>query len=124
MCRSEAGVAPSETKVMSTAQFPPAPCWRPVGAAYVRRLVAYACIDIMEATDVGEPCQRTFKITVSSPRGEAVVWMEKEQLFQIGLSIKQFVSVEDAPSSPKPYKDEYPAPPTPSSAEFKARFEF
>ena len=77
-------------------------------------------IDSIEATDIGEPGQRTFKITVSSPRGEAVVWMEKEQMFQIGLSIKQFVSIEDAPSSPNPYQEEYPAPPTPASAEFKA----
>ena len=77
-------------------------------------------IDSIEATDIGEPGQRTFKITVSSPRGEAVVWMEKEQMFQIGLSIKQFVSIEDAPSSPKPYQEEYPPPTTPARAEFKA----
>ncbi len=77
-------------------------------------------VDTIEATDVGEPGQRTFKITVSSPRGEAVVWMEKEQMFQIGLAIKQFMSVEDPPSSPAPYEPEYPAPLTPGHAEFKA----
>ena len=77
-------------------------------------------VDTIDATDVGEPGKRTFKITVTSPRGGAIVWMEKEQLFQIGLAIKQFVSVEDAPTSPRPYQDEFPAPPTPGQAEFKA----
>ena len=77
-------------------------------------------VDSIDATDVGEPGQRTFKITVTSSRGEAVVWMEKEQMFQIGLSIKQFISVEGPPSSPTPYESEYPAPATPGRAEFKA----
>ncbi len=77
-------------------------------------------VDTIDATDVGEPGQRTFKITVAGPRGEAVVWMEKEQMFQIGLSIKQFISLEDPPSSPATHEPEYPAPPTPARAEFKA----
>ena len=76
-------------------------------------------VDTVEATDVGEPGQRTFKITVASPRGEAVIWMEKEQMFQIGLAIKQFVTAEEPPSSPTPYEPEYPAPTTRGKSEFK-----
>ena len=77
-------------------------------------------IDSIDATDIGEPGQRTFKITAISPRGEAVIWMEKEQMFQLGLSIKQFISLEDPPSLPTRYEPEYPAPPVPGKAEFKA----
>lgn len=77
-------------------------------------------VDHIEAEAIGEPGQRTFKISAGSPRGEATLWMEKEQLFQIGLAIKQFASTVERPGSPRPYEAEYPAPPNPAVTEFKA----
>lgn len=76
-------------------------------------------VDTIDATDVGEPGQRTFKLTAMSSRGEAIVWMEKEQMFQIGLSIKQLVALEDPPASPSRFEPEYPAPAAPGKVEFK-----
>ncbi len=55
---------------------------------------------------VGKPGERTFKITAHSRRGRAVVWMEKGQLFQVGMSIKQFATARTAPRSPSPYVQE------------------
>lgn len=77
-------------------------------------------VDTIDATDVGEPGQRTFRLTATSSRGEAIIWMEKEQMFQIGLSIKQFVALEDPPASPSSFESDYSAPATPGKVEFKA----
>ena len=77
-------------------------------------------IETMDATDVGEPGKRTFKITQASPRGRAVIWMEKDQLFQIGLAIKQFTATEEATENPKDFEPELAAPSTPADVEFKA----
>ena len=77
-------------------------------------------IETMDATDVGEPGKRTFKITAESSRGRAVIWMEKEQLFQIGLAIRQFTATEVATDEPKDFEPELAAPSSPTDAEFKA----
>ncbi len=79
-----------------------------------------ALVDSVEAAAIGEPGQRTFKITASSARGEAVIWMEKEQLFQIGLAIKQMAAYVDPPETPVMFEPEFPAPATSAAAEFKA----
>ena len=73
---------------------------------------------IPEAT--GKPGERTFKITARSSRGRATVWMEKEQLFQIGISIKQFTAARPAVRDPARFVPEGPAPEPPVEIEFKA----
>ena len=73
-------------------------------------------VDSVEAVAIGEPGKRTFKITARGPRGEAIIWMEKEQLFQIGLAIKQFTAAVEAPATVTPYEPDFPAPPAPGSA--------
>lgn len=77
-------------------------------------------VETIDATDVGEPGKRTFKITVESTRGRAVIWMEKEELFQIGLAIRQFTATEEAAPDPTKFEPELPAPSSPAEAEFKA----
>ena len=77
-------------------------------------------VDSVVAEDIGEPGQRTFRVTPAGPRGEAVIWMEKEQLFQIGLAIKQFIARIAPVEDPRPFEPERPAPLVPDSAEFKA----
>ena len=57
-------------------------------------------VDYLHCESIGEPGQRTFNITARSDRGEAVIWMEKEQLFQVGISLKQFLATRQNPSNP------------------------
>ncbi len=38
---------------------------------------------------LGEPGKRTFRILVDSGSSAAILWMEKEQVFQLALAIKQ-----------------------------------
>ena len=50
---------------------------------------------------VGEPGSRTFRILVESGSSSAVIWIEKEQLFQLALAIQQLlVAATEEPSSP------------------------
>lgn len=41
---------------------------------------------------IGEPGKRAFRIVVDSGSSSAVMWLEKEQLFQIALAIQQLVA--------------------------------
>ncbi len=73
----------------------------------------------VEAEAIGVPGKRTFKITAASPRGVAVVWMEKEQLFQVAVSIKRFVAAGAVTAAPDPHPTS-PRSGAPVEAEFKA----
>ena len=75
-------------------------------------------VDSLTPESIGEPGQRTFKITATSSRGEAIVWMEKEQLFQIGVSVKQLTATRKEPSQPAEFVPDSPAGPFPIAAEF------
>jgi uncharacterized repeat protein (TIGR03847 family) len=77
-------------------------------------------VDDVVAESVGKPGERTFKVTAHSRRGRAVVWMEKEQLFQVALAIRQFAAATEQPSDPERYQPEMPAPPEPAELEFRA----
>ena len=69
---------------------------------------------------IGRPGKRKFKITVISRRGSAIVWMEKEQLFQLAAALKQFLSSRSAISNATNYVSRSGDPPSASSAEFRA----
>ena len=68
---------------------------------------------------IGDPGKRTFNITVESDRGRAVIWMEKEQLFQIAVAIKQFLASHGTNPEPGEFTPEHPYPPSSVSVEFK-----
>ena len=58
---------------------------------------------------IGEPGKRTFRIVVDSGSSSAVMWLEKEQLFQIALAIQQLVATlrgEQSASGPPPVERE------------------
>lgn len=59
--------------------------------------------DYIHAEAHGRPGQRTFNITARSPRGQAIVWMEKEQLFQVGASLRQFLATRESTADPVPF---------------------
>jgi uncharacterized repeat protein (TIGR03847 family) len=70
----------------------------------VMALLNLGLIDFIDAESHGQPGQRTFNITARSQRGNAVVWMEKEQLFQVGASLKQFIATRESTADPVPYE--------------------
>ena len=41
---------------------------------------------------LGEPGKRTFRVQVESDSSSATLWLEKEQLFQLGLAVQQLLS--------------------------------
>ena len=41
---------------------------------------------------LGEPGKRTFRMLVESDSSSATSWLEKEQLFQLGLAVQQLLS--------------------------------
>ncbi|MFQ5872771.1 MAG: DUF3090 family protein [Dehalococcoidia bacterium] len=55
----------------------------------------------LTAEAVGEPGRRTFRLLADSSTGSAVLWLEKEQLLELSLSIKKALGLlglgEDAP---------------------------
>ncbi len=76
-------------------------------------------VDFIQCEAIGDPGQRTFNITARSERGEAVIWMEKEQLFQVGISIKQFLITRETPPDPAPFDIPPLDSPVPVHVEFK-----
>ena len=66
-------------------------------------LLKLGLTDYLRAESHGRPGQRTFNITARSSRGAAIVWMEKEQLFQVGATIKQFLAKREPLSDPLPF---------------------
>ena len=61
---------------------------------------------------IGEPGKRTFRILADSGSSSAQMWLEKEQLFQLGLAIQQLIttmeSEEQTPIDPSPPDREAP----------------
>ncbi len=76
-------------------------------------------VDYIHCESIGQPGQRTFNITARSDRGETVVWMEKEQLFQVGVSLRQFLATRETPPDPAPFDTPPIDSPVPIHVEFK-----
>jgi uncharacterized repeat protein (TIGR03847 family) len=49
--------------------------------------------DILGADAVGQPGQRRFRLFVSSPRGSAVMWMEKTELNTLSLTLDRAIAM-------------------------------
>ena len=77
-------------------------------------------VDSIKAETVGQPGQRTFNITARSSRGQAIVWMEKDQLLQLALAIRQLSEEQEANDSRIGFIPEYAHTGDPVSVEFKA----
>jgi uncharacterized repeat protein (TIGR03847 family) len=73
----------------------------------------------VEAEAMGVPGKRTFNVTATTSRGSAVVWMEKEQLFQVAIAIKRFLAARPSALEPAPHAPEG-APSGSVKVEFKA----
>ena len=62
------------------------------------RAMAYPRIEFTNVTSIraealGEPGQRTFRVVVEDASNSAVIWLEKEQLFQLAMAISQLQAV-------------------------------
>ena len=56
----------------------------------------------LTADAVGEPGSRRFRLLVEAQRGDACLWIEKEQLFQLAIAIQQLLATMDAPAGDEP----------------------
>ena len=54
--------------------------------------IEFSHLRILEAEAFGQPGQRTFCIRASSEEGSAIVWLEKNQLYQLANAIVQLLS--------------------------------
>jgi uncharacterized repeat protein (TIGR03847 family) len=52
----------------------------------------FTSVSSIKPESIGEPGKRTFRIVVNSASSSAAIWLEKEQLFQLGLAIQQIVA--------------------------------
>ena len=50
-------------------------------------------VESVKAEAIGEPGQRTFRLLVDGPRGNACLWLEKEQLSQLSMAIQQIMAL-------------------------------
>jgi len=53
----------------------------------LERTIHLGIVDNLQVLTYGEPGNRTFNLTADSARGAAVVWLEKEQLYNIAFSL-------------------------------------
>ena len=51
----------------------------------------------LNASAVGPPGQRHFRLTVEAEQGKACFWLEKEQLFNLAMAAKRLLSVGSSP---------------------------
>lgn len=77
-------------------------------------------VDSVKVETFGRPGERTFNIAARSARGQAVVWMEKDQLLQLTLAFGQLVEQREPPDTPLAYVPEYAHTGDPVSVDFKA----
>ena len=56
----------------------------------------------IHADSVGRPGQRYFRLVADTERGTVLLWLEKEQLYDLAVAIKQTMdrAVSDLPAAP------------------------
>ena len=79
----------------------------------------------LSVESIGEPGQRTFHVIIESTnQSSAIIWLEKEQLFNMAVALKRTVStieVESPSTSIKHFEDQPPSNIAPNlQVEFKA----
>ena len=78
----------------------------------------FTSVSGLRAESVGEPGKRTFRIVVDSASSSASIWLEKEQLFELALSIQQMIAT--LPKDREPEGE----PPTDREADALTRLDF
>ena len=82
--------------------------------------VEFTNVKSLRSEALGEPGQRTFRILVDGGEDFAILWLEKEQLFELALAINQLTAtLPDVPSAPTAGLEEMAAPREAATLEFK-----
>ncbi|MDE2861688.1 MAG: DUF3090 family protein [Chloroflexota bacterium] len=77
-------------------------------------------VDAVKAEAIGVPGQRRFRLLLESPGGSACLWLEKGQLFQLSLAIRQMLARADATEAEQGEQtDHNPPPSSHASLEFE-----
>ncbi len=63
----------------------------------------------LDAEAIGEPGRRTFRLLIDSPGGSAILWIEKEQLLELSLSIKRALGMLEMEQEAGPPRTKPPA---------------
>ena len=75
----------------------------------------------LQAEAFGQPGHRTFRLALQAGAADCIVWLEKEQLFQLGVYVQEVIqslSAEDRQRASAPKEPEWPGART--SIDFKA----
>ena len=76
-------------------------------------------VDAVKAEAIGVPGQRRFRLLLEGPGGNACLWLEKGQLFQLSLAIQQLLARADSEEAGQSSLPGYsPAASNPASFEF------
>ena len=80
----------------------------------------FGLVDAVKAEALGEPGQRRFRLLLEGPGGSACLWLEKDQLFQLSVVIRQMLATLFSQESPEDRTHAEPGPsgPHPTSLEF------
>ena len=63
----------------------------------------------IEPNTFGEPGQRTFNLVLESGEARCTVWLEKEQLYQLGVYLQEAVESLSSEDKARPTQDKEPA---------------
>ena len=77
-------------------------------------------VSAVKAEALGEPGQRRFRLLLEGQGGNACLWLEKNQLFQLSVAIRQMLATLSSPGSQEgvPYPGASPANQDKTSMEF------
>ena len=76
-------------------------------------------VEAVKAEAIGVPGQRRFRLLLEGPGGNACLWLEKGQLFQLSLAIQQMLARAEADQTGQSEPPEHgPAASDPASFEF------
>ena len=59
----------------------------------------FGLVSAVKAEALGEPGQRRFRLLLEGPGGNACLWLEKNQLFQLSVIIRQMLATLSSPGS-------------------------
>ncbi len=77
-------------------------------------------VDAVKADALGEPGQRRFRLLLEGPGGSACLWLEKGQLFQLSLAIRQMLArAEQYEPKEGEQPGQGPSPSVPAAHEFE-----
>ena len=82
-------------------------------------MLEFTNVSYLSAEALGEPGDRTFRILVDSGTSSASIWLEKEQLLQLALGVKQLLASLPATEPPAGASMDHREAPDASRLDFK-----